>query len=546
MAEEVRALIEHDKKLRSRVACTRTRCTGLPHVGYPYPHERKTPASKTPLAEAKAMDKLYRSRRHLFYLSERLTQAIHDVEQGQNRFITVSMPPRSGKSHLTSEYFPTWILHKHPDWKIGLISHSPTLATSWGRSVRRKIEEHEEFLGIDLARDAGAVADWQTTKGGGVLSRSAPGQSVTGFGFKVLLVDDPVKNFATAHSQKARDELWNYWLNDLYTRLEGPALVVVIGTRWHEDDLIGRLLSKKYQGDSDQWEVISFPALAEQNDVLGRAPGEPLMSPIVDETPAEALVRWEGLRESVGEYAWAGLYMQRPAPATGSIFKVDAFRYWTNDPELLIDDDPAVKLIEPENLSAARWIDSWDATFKGTDSSDYVVGQRWVLQGKHRFLIDQSRGRRSFTETLREMRRWNDPSTLGSRWVYEKLIEDAANGPAIIDTLKEEMDGIKPISPKSSKESRARAITPEVESGFVYLPHPNMPGYEWVRDMISELRSFPNGANDDQVDAFTQALNYARGSAEATITVPGRPNSSNQRPVTIPKRGSVNNRRMTR
>ena len=546
MEEEIRALMDHDWQLRERVECTRTRCDGEPHVGYPYPHDRKTPAMKTPLAEAQAMDKLYRSRRHLSYLSQRLTKAVQDVEAGQNRFLTVSMPPRSGKSHLSSEYFPTWLLHKHPDWKVGLISHSPTLATSWGRSIRRKIEEHEDFLGIELAKDAGAVSDWETTRGGGVLSRSAPGQSVTGFGFKVLLVDDPVKNFATAHSQKARDELWEYWLNDLYTRLEPPYLVVVVGTRWHEDDLIGRLLSDKFQGDPEQWEVISFPALAEDNDVLGRAPGEPLLSPIVDETHDEAMARWEGIRESVGEYGWAGLYMQRPAPATGAIFKVDSFRYWTNDAALLIDDDPTVMFMEPEKLSAARWVDSWDATFKGTDSSDYVVGQRWALQGKRRFLIDQSRGRRSFTDTLKVMREWNSPDKLGSKWVYEKLIEDAANGPAIIDVLKEEQDGIKPITPKSSKESRARAITPEVEGKFVYLPHPDMPGYEWVRDLVSELRAFPNGANDDQVDAFTQALNHARQSGEASITVPGRTSGPNQRAVTVPKRGSINNRRVAR
>ena len=499
-------------------------------------------AAPTPLDEARIIDDKYRVRAHLEYLSNRLASAVQDVENGISRKITVSMPPRSGKSHLSSEFFPVWLLHKHPDWKIGLISHSPSLATSWGRSVRRVIEEYGAQLGIELAKDAGAVSDWETTKGGGIISRSAPGQSITGYGFKILLIDDPVKNFATAHSEDARNKLWQWWTGDAFTRLEPPSLTVVVGTRWHEDDMIGRLLSKEHEGNPDDWEVISFPALAENDDVLGRSPGEPIISPIIDESQEEAVQRWDEVRESVGEYAWAALYMQRPSPAQGAIFETDKFRYWTTDPEMLIDDDPSVRLIDPSRMSHARWIDSWDAAFKGTDSSDFVVGQRWAVDGKDRFLIEQERDRWSFTQTVERVKRWETDAVVGSNWVYEKLIEDKANGPAIIDTLKSHVQGIKPITPKSSKEARARAVTPEVEAGHIYLPHPDEPGNEWVRDLVSECRAFPNGANDDQVDAMTQVLNHVRASGKASITVPGRVQGSRASAV-IPKRGSINSRR---
>ena len=499
-------------------------------------------AAPTPLDEARIIDDKYRVRAHLEYLSNRLASAVEDVENGISRKITVSMPPRSGKSHLSSEFFPVWLLHKHPDWKIGLISHSPSLATSWGRSVRRVIEEYGAQLGIELAKDAGAVSDWETTKGGGIISRSAPGQSITGYGFKILLIDDPVKNFATAHSEDARNKLWQWWTGDAFTRLEPPSLTVVVGTRWHEDDMIGRLLSKEHEGNPDDWEVISFPAIAENDDVLGRAPGEPIISPIIDESQTEAVERWDEVRESVGEYAWAALYMQRPSPAQGAIFETDKFRYWTTDPEMLIDDDPSVRLIDPLRMSHARWIDSWDAAFKGTDSSDFVVGQRWAIDGKDRFLIEQERDRWSFTQTVERVKRWETDAVVGSNWVYEKLIEDKANGPAIIDTLKTHVQGIKPITPKSSKEARARAVTPEVEAGHIYLPHPDEPGNEWVRDFVSECRAFPSGANDDQVDAMTQVLNHVRASGTASITVPGRAQGSRASAV-IPKRGSINNRR---
>lgn len=499
----------------------------------------------TPIAEARAIDDKYRSRAHLDYLSDRLAQAVTDVENGISRRITVSMPPRSGKSHLTSQFFPTWLLHKHPDWKIGLISHSPSLATSWGRSVRRMIEEFGPQLGIELAKDAGAVSDWETTKGGGIISRSAPGQSITGYGFKILLIDDPVKNFATAHSEDAREKLWQWWTGDAFTRLEPPYLVVVVGTRWHEDDMIGRLLSKEHQGNPDEWEVISFPAVAENNDVLGRSPGEPIISPLLEEDEEQAMERWEEIRQSVGEYAWAALYMQRPSPAKGAIFETDKFRYWTTDPDLLIDDDDSVRLVDPATMSSARWIDSWDAAFKGTDSSDFVVGQRWAIDGKDRFLIDQARDRWSFTQTVAKIQEWESSTSVGAKWVYEKLIEDKANGPAIIDALKDQVQGIKPITPKSSKEARARSVTPEVEAGHVYLPHPDQPGNEWVRDLISECRAFPNGANDDQVDAMTQVLNHVRATGKATISVPGRGRGAGQA-ARIPKRGSINNRRVNR
>ena len=499
-------------------------------------------AAPTPLDEARIIDDKYRVRAHLEYLSNRLASAVQDVENGISRKITVSMPPRSGKSHLSSEFFPVWLLHKHPDWKIGLISHSPSLATSWGRSVRRVIEEYGAQLGIELAKDAGAVSDWETTKGGGIISRSAPGQSITGYGFKILLIDDPVKNFATAHSEDARNKLWQWWTGDAFTRLEPPSLTVVVGTRWHEDDMIGRLLSKEHEGNPDDWEVISFPALAENDDVLGRSPGEPIISPIIDESQEEAVQRWDEVRESVGEYAWAALYMQRPSPAQGAIFETDKFRYWTTDPEMLIDNDPSVRLIDPSRMSHARWIDSWDAAFKGTDSSDFVVGQRWAVDGKDRFLIEQERDRWSFTQTVERVKRWETDAVVGSNWVYEKLIEDKANGPAIIDTLKSHVQGIKPITPKSSKEARARAVTPEVEAGHIYLPHPDEPGNEWVRDLVSECRAFPNGANDDQVDAMTQVLNHVRSSGKASISVPGRVQGSRASAV-IPKRGSINNRR---
>ncbi|QDH91589.1 terminase [Microbacterium phage Cinna] len=476
--------------------------------------DESIPAS--PIDQAIEIDPGYVSRAHLQYLSDRLAAAVQDVEAGISRRLVISMPPRSGKSQMGSIYTPLWLLRVNPKWKIGLISHDPTLATAWGRNVRRMIEANPD-LGLQIANDAGAASEWQTTVGGGVTSRSAPGQSITGRGFNIMIVDDVVKDFAAAHSENNRKAVWEWWQANAETRLEPPSLVIVIGTRWHEDDFIGRLLSTEYDGDPEEWEVISFPAIAEAADVLGRAPGEPLLSPLIrDEEPKGALVRWEGVRKSVGGYTWSALYQQAPAPATGAIFAIGRLRYWTRF-ESKATDDGKVIYFDPDAATAATWLDSWDMAFKGTETSDYVVGQRWVRVAANRFLVAQTRDRRSFTGTLAEFEAFG-AREFGNH-VHRRLVEDKANGPAIIDTLRDKIAGIKPVEPNGSKEARARAVTPEIESGNVYLPHPTEA--PWVLDLISELRSFPTGAHDDQVDALTQALAELRDPGTAMISNPG-------------------------
>lgn len=465
---------------------------------------------QNPMEQAVELDDGYRQRPHLEYLSGRLEQAVADVENGINRRIAISMPPRAGKSTLASQYLPVWLLRRHPEWKIGMVSHEASLSTTWGRAVRRWATDHPE-LGIRIAPDAGAAQEWETAEGGGILSRSVGG-SITGRGFKVLLLDDLIKDFGAAHSEVLRQGVWDWWLSTASTRLEPPALVIAIGTRWHEDDFIGRLLSAEHEGDPSEWEVISFPALAEEDDVLGRAPGEPLLTPLVDETPEEALVRWEGVKRDVGAYVWSALYQQRPSPAKGAIFDMGWWRYWTTNPELANGED--IVLLDVGPKPGDTWVESWDCAFKDTKTSDYVVGQRWVRRGPNRILTAQVRGRWSFTATLPQVLAFAAP------YVPARLVEDKANGTAVIDVMRSKIDGLIPVSPKDGKEVRARAVTPTIEARNVLIPHPSEPGCEWVTELLSECRNFPTGAHDDMVDALTQALTRLRGDAPMKIGNP--------------------------
>lgn len=482
-------------------------------------------AELSPLGLAKTINPGHRDLPHLDYLDAQLTRAVRRVEGGESVFIRISMPPRSGKSVSTSEYLPLWILKRHPDWKIGLLSHSPSLAASWGRQIRRMVELKDS--GIEVARDAGAVTDWETTERGGVTSRSV-GQAVTGLGFKVMIVDDAVKDYADAASETKREALREWWRTTARTRIEPPSLVIVIGTRWHEDDFTGWVSTT-----GDPFENIVFPAIASEGDVLGRSPGDPLYSPFITETREEALARWKSVETSVGSYSWSALYQQTPSPAKGLIFNTDDWRYWTTDPEHLsktldgskVDPKGRTILLDPATLVGATWLDSWDLTFKGAKTSDYVVGQRWARSGVDRYLIAQQRGQWSFIEQIEKIQNWakKDDHALSpyGQYVHKIIIEDSANGPAVVSTLKDKISGIKPVKVRGSKQERARAITPEIESGNVYLPHPSMPGYEWVQLFLDEHRNFPTGKNDDMVDTLSQALLELRTPGRGGIVMPG-------------------------
>lgn len=479
-------------------------------------------AAANPLEQAKRIIRDFRERPHLKYLSDRIALALRDVEQGIDRKIIVQMPPRSGKTLTATQITPAWILAKHPDWPVALTSYSGTLATSWGRQVRRWVEEGLLGPQVKVAPDAGAVSGWETTEGGAFYSRSLR-EPLTGFGAKVLVIDDPHKDFADVHSKTSRDAVWNWWQSVAQTRLHPPSLVVVIQTRWHEDDLAGRLLSHEYDGDPDDWEVISFPAIAEADDVLGREVGQPLFTPLMDESESEALDRWERVKQSQGSYIWSAMYQQHPSPAKGTIFSMDWLRFWTMS-EGDADPERGIYYLDPASLERAQWLDSWDLTFDSSESSDYVVGQRWAMIDANRYLMAQQRDRMNFTEQIAAMERWAKRDGLESPWgqhVHKRLVEKKANGAAAITTLQAKVAGLKPITPTASKEIRARVVTPEIESGNVYLPHWSMPGYAWVRDVVGELREFPHGAHDDTVDALTQALMELRAPQSVGITRPG-------------------------
>ena len=315
-----------------------------------------------------------------------------------------------------------------------------------------------------------------------------------------LFIDDPIKDRKQADSLTYRDNVWEWWTNVARTRLAPGAPVVLILTRWHEDDLAGRLLAQQnadpdpVTGGGEGWRVINIPAMADhrpergETDPLGREPGEWMVS-ARGRTPEQ----FEKIRQAVGPRTFESLYQGKPAPVEGNLFKRDYWRYY-KAPLAYRRDDGTMQ------VSADQVIQSWDMTFKDTKGSDYVVGQVWARRGAEAFLLDQVRDRLDFTATCKAV------ETLSAKWpqAVAKLVEDKANGPAVIAQLRRHVSGLIPVDVKDSKLARASAVAPFAEAGNVHLPDPRLA--PWVGDFIEEAASFPNAAHDDQVDGMSQAL----------------------------------------
>lgn len=427
-----------------------------------------------------------------------LCEYLDRLAQKEIRRLMVFMPPRHGKSELVSRKFPAFLLGNKPDTSIIFCSYAADLASRMNRDAQRIIDDeryHELFPGTRLSDKVTrkfVEGRYQRTNDifeivghRGVYRSAGVGGGITGMGGEYIIIDDPVKNREEADSATYREKVYNWYTSTLYTRLEKDGCILLTLTRWHEDDLAGKLL-KASEGGADQWTILELPAICE----------EPI-KPYDIRREGEALWKWKydesaltKMKATVGSRDWAALYQQHPTPGEGGTFKREWWNYYKVLPNGLYD-----------------YVQSWDCTFKDAQSSDYVVGQVWARKGSSRYLLDQVRGRMSFTETIRAVR------SLSAKWpqAVRKLVEDKANGTAVIDVLRKELPGLVPVEPEGGKIVRANAVTAVVESGNVFLPDPSIA--PWVHDFVEEHALFPNGSNDDQVDAQSQANTYYNSSS---------------------------------
>lgn len=439
---------------------------------------------------------------------EVLSHAFADAVTGTHPRQIWELPPQHGKSTVASQWGPVWALDWWPHLRIILSSYAAELAERNGRIVRNTLTEHANLLRARLADDSQAAHRWNTPEGGGLLATGVGGVA-TGFSADLEVIDDPFKNWQEAHSATVREAVWNWWLTVMRPRLGPTGAVIVVQTRWHEDDLAGRLKAQDASGDGDDWYVIRLPALAEPGDLLGRPDGAALCPARYDEQHLDRT------RRVLGSYLFNGLYQQNPAPPEGDLLKRHWWCWWA--PE----GDPAVGRTVPTPAGPSRNpirvlpdLDrvavSWDMTWnKPSTTADWVCGQVWGAAGADRFLLDQIHGRFTFTETLTQVR------VLAERWPHAAvhLVEATANGPDVIRELRHTVPGLKPVTPKGSKTVRVVAVSGHAEAGNVYLPLRS----SFASGFVEEAAGFPTGSHDDRVDAFSQALNhFARNAAAVT------------------------------
>ena len=407
------------------------------------------------------------------------------IYRRQIRNLIINIPPRHAKSTICSVLFPAWVWLSRPWERFIFGSHAYSLSKRDSIKCRMLIQSawYQRMFGISwrLALDQNEKMRFDNTEQGYRIATSVGG-SVVGQGADILLVDDP-----NAPSQMGsniqRDSVLSWYDEEFSTRINDPrtACKIVIMQRLHQNDLSGHLLVK------GGWEHLCLPAQYEPSTQTKSSIGweDPRTEPDEPLWPQRfGIQEIEEFKRNMGSSAAAGQLQQRPSPKEGNVVNRSWWKFYG---ELPAEFDFMA-------LSA-------DLTFKDGEKTDFAVFQIWGRKGADKYLIDQVRARMGFTAQLTTFRALKGKyPMMNVGWV-----EEAANGAALIETLKKEISGIIPVKPKGSKLARAEAVAPQIEAGNVYLPDPTIA--PWINDFIEEWAVFPNGVHDDQVDSCTMALN---------------------------------------
>lgn len=413
------------------------------------------------------------------YISSRVQSFIEQDTGNSYDILVVETPPQHGKSLTISESLPSWVLGKYPTWRVIEASYNEDSAERFCRRNKEKVKKHGANLfgvtvgGIDRANEFEL-----DNKRGRLISRGIM-SGITGNPANLLIIDDPIKNRQEADSETIRNRHWEEWQNSLKSRLAAGAKVILIMTPWHEDDLAARILATEKNAS-----LLRLPVEAEENDPLGRAVGEALCPELgKDDKWLADFKRAYVSDPKGGARAWSALYQCSPRVEGGQIIQRSWWQFY-----------------EPDSvLGFATELISVDAAFKGGSNNDYVAITVWGKRGTDYYLRYCLNKQMDFPTTLQAIRSVNQlyPS------VGAVLIEDKANGSAIISVLQQEMFCI-PVNPRGGKVARVNAIAPAIQSGHVKLPV-NAP---WVNEVIDQFSAFPAGAHDDICDSVSQALGY--------------------------------------
>jgi predicted phage terminase large subunit-like protein len=395
------------------------------------------------------------------------------------------MPPRHTKSEFASYLFPAWMIGKFPKMKIMQVSHNAELAGRFGSKVRNLIDsnEYKQIFGdVKLREDSKAKGRWETSHGGEYYAAGVGG-SITGRGADLLIIDDPHTE-QDALSDNAMDRAYEWYSSGPRQRLQPGGSILLVMTRWAEDDLTGRLLKSQSEPKADKWELIEFPAIMPS--------GKPVWPEYWD------LEELEKVKASISIRHWNAQYMQNPVADEGAIIKREWWQVWKGE-------IPKLKHV----------IQSYDTAFSAKESADYSAITTWGVfeptPGVNGLiLLDAERGRWDFPQlkqkALESYKYWEPESV---------IVEAKATGQPLIQEMRKMGIPVMDFIPTRGKDkvARANACSPVFESGNVYYP----PDEHFAEEVIEECAAFPHGAHDDYVDSMTQAvLRYRQGNFVGT------------------------------
>lgn len=428
---------------------------------------------------------------HLAVLDEKLRAFERQILAGQSPRLMISMPPRHGKSELVSRHMPPWFLGRNPDLRVGLCSHGDEFASEWGGKARALLEEYGPlyFDGVTTSRASRAKDAWDIAGRRGGMWTAGVGGSITGKGCELAIIDDSIKDHEQANSETYRARAKDWYRSTFYTRLHPGAGILLMQTRWHEDDLPGYVLQLARE-TGEHWELLNLPALAEAGDPLGRQPGEALWP---DRFPASGLLR---IKATLGSYWFSALYQGRPQPAEGGRFQRSWLRRYRTDGELYA-------LIGPDRTRYVaardcRRFGTCDLAFTTKKENDYFVVCAWAVTRAHDLLLlDVHRERLEGPDIIPAVK------AMAAKWGLEYVgVESVAAQLLVVQLLRKDGMTIRALVADTDKLSRAIPAIARMEAGQIYVPDPPP---HWLEDWIDELLAFNKGAHDDQVDCLSYA-----------------------------------------
>ena len=407
-----------------------------------------------------------------------LINRLERVARGEIRRVAVFMPPGSAKSTYASILYPPYVMARRPGSSILAVSHTTELAEKWGRRARNLIAEHSATLGVRLSDDSYAAGRWELDDGGEYYAAGV-GAAIVGFRADGILIDDPIPSREDADSEHAREKTWDWYKSDLVTRLKPGGWVILIQTRWHEDDLAGRIIAEMEAG-GERWDIVSLPAEAEPGDLLGRKPGEWLWDDDDAYRYGEFLRRQKATQLPRN---WSALYQQRPAPETGDYFEAKWLHTYSTQP--------------PRHTLNVYGASDYAVTSQGGDYTVHVV--IGVDPENRMYLLDLWRGQTPsniWVDVWCDLvRKWRP-----SFWAEEGGQIVSGVGPFLEQRARERQAYTHRVrfASRGDKAVRAQSIRGRMATHGLYIPQ----GAPWLADLRAELFSFPVGRHDDQVDAL--------------------------------------------